>query len=407
MADKKDKTTPDVYAWSGLDAKGRTVEGETQANGESHLTLLLKKQNIRVLKIKKMRKKNGGKVEIKDIAIFSRQLSTMMRAGVPLVQGLDIIGKGGTNPAMQKLVFSIKSHIEEGNTLYDSLKQHPKYFDSLYLSLVAAGEQAGILEDILDRVATYKEKMLALRSKIKAALFYPTAVIILAFLITAAIMIFVVPSFKELFDSFGAGLPMPTQIMINISNFFVDYWWLIFGGIGAVIYSFKRAYSNSLSLRRKIDRILLKLPIFGELMRKAAVARWARTLATMFAAGVNLVDALDAVAGASGNWVYESATLDIKENVSTGIDLTTALQQTHVFPNMMLQMTAIGEESGSLDSMLNKVGSFYEEEVDDAVAGLSSLMEPIIMVVIGGLVGSMVISMYLPIFKMGSIVGGG
>ena len=396
---------PDTYAWSGLDAKGRAVEGETQANGESHVALLLKKQNIQVLKIRKMRRKRVSKVTQKDVALFARQLATMMRSGVPLVQGLDIVSRGNAQPGVQLMVHQIKSHIEEGNSLTDALRQHPKQFDALFVSLVQAGEQAGILDDILERVATYKEKILAIKGKIKSALFYPTAVIVLAFVITAAIMLFVVPAFKELFDSFGAALPLPTQIVINLSNFFVSYWWLIFGGIGAAVYGFLYVMRTSIAFQHKWDQLILKTPLFGELFRKAAVARWARTLATMFAAGVTLVDALDSVAGAAGNFVYERATMDIKESVSTGTSLTNALQQTHLFPGMMMQMTAIGEESGALDDMLNKVASFYEQEVDDTVAGLSSLMEPLIMVVIGALVGGMVVAMYMPIFKMGSVVG--
>lgn len=395
---------PNTYSWEGLDSKNKTISGEIQAQGEAHVTLLLKKQGVQVLKIKKLRKNLKAKITPKDIALFARQLATMMRSGVPLVQGLDIVSNGSVNPGMQFLVFRIKAHIEEGNTLTDALALHPKYFDSLFISLVKAGEQAGILEEILERVALYKEKTLALKGKIKAALFYPTAVIVLAFLITAGIMLFVVPSFKELFDSFGAALPLPTQIVINISNAFTSYWWLIFGAIGASIYGFLFIKRTSPAFERRLELISLKVPLFGELLNKAAVARWSRTLATMFAAGVTLVDALDSVADASGNALYREATIDVRNMVSSGTSLINALQQTHVFPPMMLQMTAIGEESGSLDSMLSKVADFYEREVDDTVAGLSSLMEPIIMAVLGTLIGGLVVAMYLPIFKMGSVI---
>lgn len=395
---------PNTYAWDGLDAKKRNVSGEIQGQGEAHVAILLKQQGVQVLKIKKLRRSKNTKVTPKDIALFARQLATMMRSGVPLVQGLDIVSKGNTNPGMQFLVFQIKSYIEEGNTLTEALSQHPKYFDALFVSLVRAGETAGILEEILERVALYKEKTLALKGKIKSALFYPTAVIVLAFLITAGIMLFVVPSFKELFDSFGAALPLPTQIVINISNAFTSYWWLIFGAIGGSIYTFLFIKRTSPSFQRRLELLSLKMPLFGELLHKAAVARWSRTLATMFAAGVTLVDSLDSVADASGNALYREATLDVKNMVSTGTSLMQALQQTHVFPPMMMQMTAIGEESGSLDSMLSKVADFYEREVDDTVAGLSSLMEPIIMAVLGTLIGGLVVAMYLPIFKMGSVI---
>jgi type IV pilus assembly protein PilC len=396
--------TPDTYAWEGHDPKGRTIRGEETGHSESHVTLLLKKQGVKVLKLKKMRRKRASKVGPVEVCLFARQLATMMRASVPLVQGLDIVAKGNTHAGMRQMVYAIKAHIEEGNSLGDALSKHPVQFDPLFVNLVKAGEQAGILEDILERVAVYKEKLLALKGKIKSAMFYPTAVLVLAFAITAGIMIFVVPAFKDLFDSFGAGLPGPTQFVVNLSNFFTSYWWLIFGSLGGAIYTFSYLKRTSLTFRHNLERFSLKVPLFGPLLHKAAVARWTRTLATMFSAGVPLVEALDSVAGASGNVVYEVATRDIQESVSTGIDLTTAIQQTHLFPPMMVQLTSIGEESGSVDGMLNKVADIYEREVDDTVAGLSSLMEPLIMAVIGSLIGGLVIAMYLPIFKMGSVI---
>jgi type IV pilus assembly protein PilC len=397
--------TPDTYSWEGTDVKGRAIHGEETGHSESHIQLILKKQGVKVTKLKKLKKKRPTKVGPEEVSVFARQLATMMRAGVALTQGLDIVAKGNTHSGMKLMVFQIKAYIEEGNSLGDALEKHPDQFDALFVSLIKAGEKAGILEDILERVATYKEKVLAIKGKIKSAMFYPTAVLVLAFLITAAIMIFVVPAFKELFDSFGGGLPLPTQIIVNMSNFFTAYWWLIFGGIGGAITGIKYSIKKSVPLQEKIQRLSLKAPLFGELLHKAAVARWTRTLATMMAAGVPLIEALDSVASASGNIVYETATKDIQERVATGISLTSAIQQTHLFPAMMIQMASIGEESGSLDSMLNKVADKYDREVDDTVAALSSLMEPLIMAVIGTLIGGLVVAMYLPIFKMGGVMG--
>jgi type IV pilus assembly protein PilC len=329
----------------------------------------------------------------------------MLKSGVPLLQAFDIVGKGHSNPSVARLLFDIKSDVETGSSLQQSFRKFPLYFDELYCNLIGAGEAAGILDTLLDRLATYKEKILAIKSKIKSALFYPISIIVVAFLITAIIMIFVIPAFKELFSSFGANLPAPTLFVMAISDFFVAYWWLIFGGTGGGLYAFFYFWKRNKQMQAVMDRLMLRLPIFGELIRKATVARWSRTLSTMFAAGVPLVEAFDSVAGAAGNAVYYDATKSIQREVSTGNSLTVAMQNTEVFPSMVLQMVAIGEEAGSLDAMLSKVADFYEAEVDDAVAALSSLMEPIIMVILGTLIGGMVIAMYLPIFKMGSVVG--
>jgi len=399
---KKDAT----YLWEGMDKRGKKVKGQMQAGGEAVVNSLLRKQGITVTKVKKQSTLFSGakKVTEKDITLFTRQLATMMKAGVPLLQAFDIVGRGHSNPSVQRLLAEIKADIEKGSSLTQSFARHPLYFDALYCNLVGAGESAGILEAVLDRLAVYKEKILAIKSKIKSALFYPVSIIVVAFVITAVIMIFVIPAFKDLFSSFGADLPGPTLVVMAMSDFFVQWWWAIFGGIGGGIYFLLQAWKRSRKVQMFMDRIMLKLPIFGVVIEKATIARWTRTLATMFAAGVPLVEALESVGGASGNQVYVEATQKIKAEVSTGTALTVAMQNTELFPNMVLQMAAIGEESGSLDSMLNKVADFYEAEVDDAVAALSSLMEPIIMVVLGVLIGGMVIAMYLPIFKMGSVV---
>lgn len=353
-------------------------------------------------KIKKVQ--SGGKITDKDITLFTRQLATMMKSGVPLLQAFDIVGKGHSNPAVRKLLMDIKTDVETGSNLADAFRKYPLYFDALFCNLVKAGEAAGILDSLLDRLATYKEKIQAIKGKVKSALFYPISIIVVAFVITAVIMIFVIPAFKDLFEGFGAELPAPTLIVMNISNFFVAYWWAIIGCLGGGIYSFMYAWKRSVAMQRVMDRFVLKLPIFGEVIRKATIARWSRTLSTMFAAGVPLVESLDSVAGAAGNHIYYEATKNIQLEVSTGNSLTSSMANTTVFPSMVVQMVAIGEESGSLDSMLGKVADFYEAEVDDAVAALSSLMEPMIMVVLGTLIGGMVVAMYLPIFKMGMVV---
>jgi type IV pilus assembly protein PilC len=394
------------YVWEGKDKKGKVIKGEMRAAGESFVNATLRRQGITVTKVKKQSSfSKKGKVTDKDISLFTRQLATMMKSGVPLLQAFDIVGKGHSNPAVAKLLGDIKADVETGSSLSAAFRKYPIYFDNLYCNLVAAGEQAGILDSLLDRLATYKEKIIAIKGKIKSALMYPISIIVVAFVITAVIMIFVVPAFKDLFTGFGADLPAPTLFVMAISEIFVDWWWAIFGSIGGALWFFFYTWKRSEKMQSTMDRLLLKLPIFGEVIRKATIARWTRTLSTMFAAGVPLVEALDSVAGASGNRVYHDATKKIQSEISTGTSLTVAMQNAEVFPNMVLQMTAIGEESGALDSMLSKVADFFEGEVDDAVEGLSSLMEPIIMVVLGVLIGGLVVAMYLPIFKMGQVVG--
>jgi type IV pilus assembly protein PilC len=400
------KATKEVtYAWEGKDKKGKNVKGEMRATGESFVNATLRRQGITVTKVKKQSGfASKGTITDKDITLFTRQLATMMKAGVPLLQSFDIVGKGHSNPAVAKLLLDIKSDVETGSSMSAAFRKYPLYFDALFCNLIGAGEQAGILDTLLDRLATYKEKIQAIKSKIKSALFYPISIIVVAFVIVAVIMIFVIPAFKELFDGFGAELPAPTLIVMAISEVFVNWWWAIFGSIGGGIWFFFYTWKRSLSMQATMDRLILKIPVFGPLVRKATIARWSRTLATMFSAGVPLVEALDSVAGASGNRVYYDATKRIQSEISTGTSLTVAMQNTDVFPNMVLQMTAIGEESGALDSMLSKVADFFEAEVDDAVDALASLMEPVIMVVLGTLIGGLVIAMYLPIFKMGSVV---
>lgn len=395
-----------TFQWEGMDKRGKKVKGQMQAGGEAVVNAQLRKQGITVTKVKKQSALFGGSKRItdKDITLFTRQLATMMKAGVPLLQAFEIVARGHSNPSVQRLLLEIKADIEKGSSLTQAFGRHPLYFDALFCNLVGAGEAAGILEAVLDRLAVYKEKILAIKSKIKSALFYPISIIVVAFVITAIIMIFVIPAFKELFSSFGADLPGPTLVVMAISDFFVEWWWAIFGAIGGGIYAFLQAWKRSRKVQMAMDRVMLKLPIFGPVIEKATIARWTRTLSTMFAAGVPLVEALESVGGASGNQVFVEATAKIRGEVSTGSALTVAMQNSGLFPNMVLQMSAIGEESGALDSMLSKVADFYEAEVDDAVEALSSLMEPIIMVVLGTLIGGMVIAMYLPIFKMGQVV---
>ncbi|AEV25719.1 type II secretion system F family protein [Azospira sp. APE16] len=393
-----------VFVWEGKDKTGKIIRGELRATSETVVQATLRRQGVLVTKVSKQRFKSGGKITDKDITLFTRQLATMMKSGVPLLQAFDIVGKGHSNPAVGKLLLDIKADVETGSALNQAFRKYPLYFDSLFCNLIGAGEQAGILDTLLDRLAIYKEKILAVKSKIKSALFYPIAVIVVAFCITAVIMIFVIPAFKEVFKSFGADLPAPTLVVIAISDFFVAYWYLIFGILGGGIYSFLESWKRSEAVQIAMDKALLRMPIFGPLIRKSVIARWTRTLATMFAAGVPLVEALDSVGGASGNHVYKMATRQIQSEVSTGTSLTNSMQNVNLFPNMVIQMVAIGEESGALDSMLSKVADFFEAEVDDSVAALSSLMEPIIMVILGVLIGGMVVAMYLPIFKMGSVV---
>ncbi len=404
MATAVSKTKDFVFEWEGKDRHGKIVRGETRAGGENQVLAMLRRQGVMPSKIKKRKMRSGKRIKPKDIAIFTRQLATMMKAGVPLLQAFDIVGRGNPNPSVTKLLNDIRADVETGTSLSSAFRKYPIHFDSLYCNLVEAGEAAGILEDLLDRLATYMEKTEAIKSKIKSALMYPTAVIIVAFVVVTIIMIFVIPSFKEVFTSFGADLPGPTLAVIAMSEFFVEYWWLIFGVLGGGIYFFLQAWRRSEKVQMFMDRVLLKLPIFGILVEKSVVARWTRTLSTMFAAGVPLVEALDSVGGASGNSVYAKATEKIQQEVSTGTSLTVAMTNANLFPSMVLQMCAIGEESGSIDHMLGKAADFYESEVDDMVAGISSLMEPIIIVVLGTIIGGIVVSMYLPIFKLGQVV---
>jgi len=393
-----------VFEWEGKDRNGKVVRGEMRSAGEAVVSATLRRQGILVQKVKKRRVKGGGAVKPKDIAIFTRQLATMMRAGVPLLQSFDIVGRGSTNPRVTKLLNDIRQDVETGTSLSASFRKHPLYFDALYCNLVEAGEAAGILETLLERLATYQEKTIAIKQKIKSALTYPIAVLVVAFVVVAVIMIFVIPAFKEVFTSFGAELPAPTLFVMAMSEIFVKYWWAIFGAIGGSVYFFLQTWRRSEKMQKTMDRLLLKMPVFGDLMFKSAVARWTRTLSTMFAAGVPLVEALDSVGGAAGNAVFAEATEQIQRDVSTGTSLTTAMQTANLFPVMVLQMASIGEESGSLDHMLGKAADFYEEEVDEAVKALSSLMEPFIIVILGGIIGGIVVSMYLPIFKLGQVV---
>src|SRR6185295_4628218 len=393
-----------TFSWEGKDKTGKTVRGELRAPGEAMVNATLRRQGIVVSKVKKQSGGKGGSIGRKDIALFTRQLATMMKAGVPLLQSVDIVGKGAPNPAIGKLVYEIKTEVETGSSLAQAFRKYPLYFDMLFCNLVQAGEQAGILETLLDRLATYQEKIIAIQSKIKSALFYPIAIVAVAFIITAVIMIFVIPAFKQVFTSFGADLPAPTLLVMAISDWFVANWYIIFPVIGGGIYGFLEAWKRSVAVQIFMDKVMLKMPVFGHLVRISTIARWTRTLSTMFAAGVPLVEALDSVGGASGNYVYTAATKVIKQDVSTGTSLTVAMTNANVFPSMVIQMVSIGEETGALDGMLGKVADFFEAEVDDAVEALSSLMEPMIMVVLGTLIGGMVIAMYLPIFKMGQAV---
>jgi type IV pilus assembly protein PilC len=394
------------FHWEGKDKRGHKVRGKTLAVNEAALRADLRRQGVAATRVKTQSAafRRGGKVSNEDIAIFSRQLATMMSAGIPMVQSFEIIGNGHEKPAMQKLVLDIKANIEGGSTLHESLAKHPLYFDDLFVNLVEAGEQAGALETLLDKIATYKEKTEALKKKIKKALFYPAAVLIVAVVVSIILLIFVIPQFESLFKGFGADLPAFTQMVVNLSRFVQHQgWWMAFM-IGAGIYAFLYFKKRSRPMQRALDRAMLKFPIIGPILQKSAIARFARTLSTMFAAGVPLVEAMQSVAGATGNIVYEEATLRMKDEVATGQRLQRAMENVGLFPNMVVQMIAVGEESGSLDTMSAKVAEFYEAEVDNAVDSMSSLLEPMIMAVLGVLVGGMVIAMYLPIFKLGSVV---
>ncbi|THB69257.1 MAG: type II secretion system F family protein [Gammaproteobacteria bacterium] len=404
----KPKKMP-TFAWEGKDKKGNSIKGESVAANPMLVKADLRRQGITPSKVKKKSElfASANKKSIKpgDIAVFSRQLATMISSGVPIVQAFDIIGKGHDNPSMQELVMAIKNDVEQGNTLAESMAKHPRYFDELFVNLIDAGEQSGALESLLDKIATYKEKTESIKKKIKKALFYPTAVLVVAFVVTTILLIWVVPQFAELFKGFGAELPAFTKFVLALSDLFIEYWYLIFGGIILGVFAFIEAKRRSHKFNYFLDRLMIRIPIIGSILNKAAIARFARTLSTMFAAGVPLVDSLTSVAGAAGNIVYSNAILQMKDNVSTGQQLQLAMKQTNLFPSMVVQMVAIGEESGSIDTMLTKVADFYEEEVDAAVDGLSSLLEPLIMVILGVLVGGLVIAMYLPIFQLGQVVG--
>ncbi len=394
------------FHWEGKDKRGNKVRGKTLAVNEAALRADLRRQGVAPTKVKTQSSafRSGGKVSNEDIAVFSRQLATMMSAGIPMVQSFEIIGNGHEKPAMQKLVLDVKANIEGGSTLHESLAKHPLYFDDLFVNLVEAGEQAGALESLLDKIATYKEKTEALKKKIKKALFYPAAVLVVAVVVSIILLIFVIPQFESLFKGFGADLPAFTQMVVNLSRFVQHQGWWMALMIGAGIYAFLYFKKRSRPMQRALDRTMLKFPIVGPILQKSAIARFARTLSTMFAAGVPLVEAMQSVAGATGNIVYEEATLRMKDEVATGQRLQRAMENVGLFPNMVVQMIAVGEESGSLDTMSGKVAEFYEAEVDNAVDSMSSLLEPMIMAILGVLVGGMVIAMYLPIFKLGSVV---
>ncbi|MCC6378238.1 MAG: type II secretion system F family protein [Burkholderiales bacterium] len=403
-ATRKSDVREHTFLWEGVDRNNRQVRGEMKAASETVVTSNLRRQGIRVTKLKRQTFRGGKRVSEKDVTFFTRQLATMLKAGVPLLQSFEIVARGHSNARFSRLMMEVKGRIEAGSSLADAFRQHPAQFDNLYCNLVAAGESSGMIDAILDRLATYKEKILALKSKIKSALFYPSAVVAVAIIVVWVIMIFVIPAFKEVFSNFGAALPAPTQLVIDISDFVVAWWWAAFLVIGGGIFALSLAVKRSDTARYTVDRLLLKFPVVGEILEKATIARWTRTLATMFAAGVPLVESLDAVAGAAGNKVYANATRRVQTDVSTGTSLTNAMTSTQLFPNMVLQMVQIGEESGSLDAMLTKIADFYEREVDDAVAALSSLLEPIIIVFLGIVVGGLVVAMYLPIFKLGAVV---
>ncbi len=395
------------FVWEGIDKKGKRLRGETRAISVAYVNASLRRQGINPLKVRRQRGKLfGGKSKIKarDIAVFSRQLATMIAAGIPIVQAFDITAKGHDKPAMRDLLTSIRQEIESGTNLTTALGKHPLYFDPLYCNLVAAGEHAGILDALLEKIATYKEKVEALKSKIRSAMFYPAAVVVVAFIVTSILLIFVIPQFEALFKGFGADLPAFTLFVIGVSRIFQDWWWAIFGGLIGGTIGLIAFYKRSTRMQHLLDRLLLRAPVVGEIVRMATIARYARTTSTMFAAGVPLIESLDSVAGATGNRVYHDGVMAIKADVSTGMQLQAAMEKTGLFPNMVIQMVAIGEESGELDAMLGKVADFYEREVDDKVSALSSLLEPIIMAFLGIVVGGLVIAMYLPIFKLASVV---
>lgn len=397
-----------VFAWEGVDRRGNRVKGDLRAPSVALVRADLRRQGVNPTKVRKKAQPLFGagrrKITSQDLTVFSRQLATMMSAGVPLVQAFDIVGRGHENPSMQDLLLAIKQDIESGTAMADALRKYPLYFDDLVCNLVAAGEAAGVLDVLLDKIATYKEKTESIKGKIKKAMFYPAAVILVAIGVTVVILLFVIPQFKALFSSFGADLPAFTLLVISLSDLLRQYWWVAALGTGAAVWGIGQLFKRSRKFRELIDHAALKIPVVGNILNKAAIARFARTLSTMFAAGVPLVEALDSVAGATGNIVYSKAVQTMREEVATGQSLQLTMRQRNLFPHMVIQMTAIGEESGALDEMLSKVADFYEEEVDNAVDSLSSLLEPLIMVVIGGLVGGLVVAMYLPIFKLAAVV---
>jgi type IV pilus assembly protein PilC len=394
------------FLWEGKDKKGNRVKGRGLAKDEMEMRADLRRQGIAASKVRKERQlfKSDGRVTAEDIAVFARQLATMLTAGIPMVQAFEIIGVGHDKPAMQKLVLAIKADIETGNALNQALAKHPLYFDDLFVNLVEAGEHAGALETVLDKIATYKEKTEALKKKIKKALFYPAAVLAVAVIVTVILLIFVIPQFESLFKGFGADLPAFTQIVINMSRWMQDNGWILLAVLLGVGYAFMYFYKRSRPMRQFVDRMSLQVPVIGPILKKAAIARFARTLATMFGAGVPLVEAMKSVAGATGNIVYQDAVLKMRDEISTGLRMQRAMENTGLFPNMVVQMIAVGEESGSLDEMAAKVADFYEADVDAAVDALSSLLEPLIMVILGVLVGGLVVAMYLPIFKLGAVI---
>jgi type IV pilus assembly protein PilC len=393
-----------TYLWEGVDRNNRQVRGESRAASETVVTTNLRRQGVRIVKIKRQTFRGGKSVTEKDITFFTRQLATMLKAGVPLLQSFEIIARGHSNPRFSRLMMDVKNKIETGSSMSQAFREQPKYFDALFCNLVEAGETSGMLDAILDRIATYKEKILAIKAKIKSALFYPISVITVAIIVMWIIMVWVIPSFKKVFANFGAALPAPTLIVMALSDFFVQWWWLMAAVIAGTIFGFLFLLRRSATFRLGYDRAILRVPIIGEILRKATIARWTRTLQTMFAAGVPLVESLDAVAGAAGNALYAAGTKKIQTEVSTGTSLTNAMGNTNLFPTMVLQMTQIGEESGSLDNMLGKIAEYFEREVDDAVAALSSLLEPLIIVFLGVVIGGLVVAMYLPIFKLGSVI---
>ncbi|MDH5544125.1 MAG: type II secretion system F family protein [Gammaproteobacteria bacterium] len=406
MAQHQNRTI--LYLWEGTDRAGKRVKGELRSVSIPVLKAELRRQGVSAHKIRKkpvaLFSKGKKSIRSKEITVFSRQLATMVSSGIPLVQAFEIIGKGSENPSMQEMMMAVKMDLEGGSSLAQSLRKHPKHFDNLFCNLIRAGEQAGILETLLNKIALYKEKTEAIKGKIKKAMYYPVGVMAVAMLILMVMLVKVVPEFQKMFASMGAALPLPTQIVVNMSDIFQQYWMFILGAIGISVYSIIKAKENSEAFRYSWDANMLRLPVLGDLVRKSVIARFSRTLSTMFAAGVPLVDALESVAGAAGNLLYAKAILDIREDVATGQQLQLAMQQTKIFPNMAVQMVHIGEETGSLDSMLAKVADFYEQEVDDAVDGLSSLMEPIIIVIIGVLIGGLVLAMYMPVFQLGQTI---